>query len=58
MREVTSIKAQWLAEIAPHFYDFKQAQSLSAINKNIEENIAKGAKETNTSGAVLNYSPF
>jgi ATP-dependent RNA helicase DDX35 len=59
MREVTSIKAQWLSDIAPHFYEFKQAQSLNVINKNIEENIAKGSKDNNTSGGgVLNYSPF
>jgi ATP-dependent RNA helicase DDX35 len=58
MREVTSIKAQWLSDIAPHFYEFKQAQSLNIINKNIEENITKGSKDNNTSGGVLNYSPF
>ncbi len=58
MREVTAIKAQWLADIAPHFYDFKQAPTVGNINRNIEESIAKSSKDNNTSGGVLNYSPF
>ena len=55
MREVTSIKAQWLSDIAPHFYEFKQAPSLVNFNKNIEDNITRHVKD---SEGVLNYSPF
>eukprot|EP00761_Pharyngomonas_kirbyi_P012858 gb/GECH01012885.1/.p1 GENE.gb/GECH01012885.1/~~gb/GECH01012885.1/.p1 ORF type:complete len:723 (+),score=158.39 gb/GECH01012885.1/:1-2169(+) len=35
MRDVMAVKPDWLAEIAPHFYEFRSAKDPKAIEKNL-----------------------